>query len=163
MKPPRLRVRRDKVTWNKALPALGPVVLAAYFCVYWAPLLPEWFYYNQFELFLGLWGLLTAAALIFLALGRRWGMLLPTAAVHLGCLAYPGLLRWERSYSRLTGKVLADTGKLNSNAYQSFGQPSWGLLLAGVGLVLAYLLCCAVRLEAVPRVSKDGPEPRSTQ
>lgn len=52
---PRLCFRRASFHWSKAVPALAPLVLMGYWCLFWRDDLPGWLYVSQKELYLPVW------------------------------------------------------------------------------------------------------------
>lgn len=148
----RFHLRRARLSRSKALPALVPFLLTLFWCIYLSPFpLPEWVYDKQVVLFLILWGLSALAVILFLTFRRHWGMLAPAVLMQLCCLSFPGLREYTRVFSRVSGKLIDYTSKLNVKAYIHIGQPSWGMLLAAAILAALYLACCLVRIEAERR------------
>ena len=144
---PKLRpeLSRKHFSWKKAPPALCPILLTAYWCIFYSPnALPEPLYRAQNAYFYLLLAALAILTLIYLLLVNRPWMLLPAGGMLLGCTAYTGSLSywvWSPA-SNLLMKAAAQTPA----AYVRFGRPGWTMFVLMSVLVGAYLLCCFIRV-----------------
>ena len=145
---PRLKpeLKREHFSWKKALPAMCPVLLTLYWCIFYSPTpLPESFYRTQdfwFFLLLAILAVLTAVYLLLVK--QRW-MLLPAGVMLLGCTAYTGSLSYW-CYSTISG-LLMKAASQTPASYIRFGRPGWTMFVLMVVLAGLYLLCCCLRVE----------------
>ena len=162
---PQLRLSPAHFRWSKAAPALAPLILMGYWCMFWRDDLPGWLYVSQKELYVLIW--VTISLLTLLPLGKkdRRGMLLPAAALTLADLSFLGLLAYPRSYSEFHGIVVDNLwGELDHSGFYSFGQANEELIGFAAVLALLYLLCCFVGLRPKSgEVEKQGQEPRDQE
>lgn len=142
---PHLTLSVRAIRLRKLPPMLAPVLLAGFWGLYSAeePAM-LWVYEQQTPLYLLLWLVLTAAALVYLAVVRQRGMLLPAGLMQLGCLCYPALAGKSRAFSTLSGRFIEYSVHLSKTKYIPFAQLSGGVLTAAAVLLALYLLCCAV-------------------
>lgn len=146
---PKLQLHREAFSLSKAIPALCPILLLGYWCIFYSPVpLSESFYRSQdFWFYVLLAGLTVLAAVYLLLVRQRW-MLLPTGGMLLISTAYPGILAdWVLSpHSGLIMRAAAKTAP----AYVRFGRPGWAAFVLTAVLAGLYLLCCFVQLRKQP-------------
>ena len=144
---PKLRLRREAFSAKKAIPALCPILLTGYWCVFYSPVpLAEAFYRSQDFWFYVLLAVLAVGTVVYLLLTRQKWMLFPAAGMLLICTAFPATLAdwvWSKN-SGLIVKAAAQTVR----TYVRFGRPGWGTFLLMAALAGLYLLCCFVRTES---------------
>lgn len=159
---PRLRLCRTKFYWMKAVPALAPLILMGYWCLFWRDDLPGWLYVSQEELYLPVWaGVSLLTMLPLLKKGRR-GMLLPALALALVDLTFPRLLVYERGYRTIKETVIV-MGNWTSPNVHSFGQANEELIVTAIVLALLYLVCCFIAIKRVPKEEKkEETEPEES-
>lgn len=159
---PRLHLCRTKFYWMKAVPALAPLILMGYWCLFWRDDLPGWLYVSQEELYLPVWaGVSLLTMLPLLKKGRR-GMLLPTLALSLVDLTFPRLLVYERGYRTIKETVIV-MGNWTSPNVHSFGQANEEMIVSAIVLTLLYLICCFIAIKRVPKEEKkEETEPEES-
>lgn len=159
---PRLRLCRTKFYWMKAVPALAPLILMGYWCLFWRDDLPGWLYVSQEELYLPVWaGISLLTMLPLLKKGRR-GMLLPALALSLVDLTFPRLLVYKRGYRTIKETVIV-MGNWTSPNVHSFGQANEELIVTAIVLALLYLICCFIAIKRVPKEEKkEETEPEES-
>lgn len=159
---PRLRLCRTKFYWMKAVPALAPLILMGYWCLFWRDDLPGWLYVSQEELYLPVWaGISLLTMLPLLKKGRR-GMLLPALALSLVDLTFPRLLVYKRGYRTIKETVIV-MGNWTSPNVHSFGQANEELIVSAIVLTLLYLICCFIAIKRVPKEEKkEETEPEES-
>lgn len=158
----RLHLCRTKFYWMKAVPALAPLILMGYWCLFWRDDLPGWLYVSQEELYLPVWaGVSLLTMLPLLKKGRR-GMLLPTLALSLVDLTFPRLLVYERGYRTIKETVIV-MGNWTSPNVHSFGQANEEMIVSAIVLTLLYLICCFIAIKRVPKEEKkEETEPEES-
>lgn len=159
---PRLRLCRTKFYWMKAVPALAPLILMGYWCLFWRDDLPGWLYVSQEELYLPVWaGISLLTMLPLLKKGRR-GMLLPALALSLVDLTFPRLLVYKRGYRTIKETVIV-MGNWTSPNVHSFGQANEEMIVTAIVLALLYLICCFIAIKRVPKEEKkEETEPEES-
>lgn len=154
---PRLRLSRARFHWSAALPALAPLILMGYWCLFWRNDLPEKLYLSQKNSYVTLWAVVSLLTLLPLLKRGRRGMLVPAVLLALAGRAFSGLLVYSRAYNLISGRVVADKtqGQLSGN-YVYFGQAGMVLIAVAVVLALLYLACCFITVKRAPK--KEKPE-----
>lgn len=94
---PRLCFRRASFHWSKAVPALAPLVLMGYWCLFWRDDLPGWLYVSQKELYLPIWAGISLLTLLPLLKKGRRGLLIPAVLLALTSRGFSGLLVYPLS------------------------------------------------------------------
>lgn len=158
---PRLRLCRTKFYWMKAVPALAPLILMGYWCLFWRDDLPGWLYVSQEELYLPVWaGVSLLTMLPLLKKGRR-GMLVAATFLALADLGFAGLLVYPRAYNLISKRVVvAGSTRLNMC---SFGQANEEMIVTAIVLTLLYLICCFIAIKRVPKEEKkEETEPEES-
>lgn len=158
----RLSLSRASFRWTKAIPALAPLVLMGYWCLFWRDDLPGWLYVSQKELYLPVWaGISLLTMLPLLKKGRR-GMLPPALALSLVDLTFPRLLVYKRGYRTIKETVIV-MGNWTSPNVHSFGQANEELIVTAIVLALLYLICCFIAIKRVPKEEKkEETEPEES-
>ena len=153
---PRLCFRRASFHWSKAVPALAPLVLMGYWCLFWRDDLPGWLYVSQKELYLPVWAGISLLTLLPLLKKGRRGLLIPAVLLALTSRGFSGLLVYPRAYSLISQKVVVDkTNGLLSGNHIYFGQAGAELMVFAVVLALLYLACCFLSIRYVPKEEKQ--------
>lgn len=144
----RVTLSRDLFSRKKALPAICPVLLTAYWCIFYSPnALPEALYRAQNDWFYILLAVLSVLVVIHLLRVRHPWMLLPAGVMLLGSIGSTGCLnRW--AYSTSAGTIFPSIA--HSSRYVTFGRPGWALFVLMAVLTAFYLLCCFARVSSVP-------------
>ena len=152
---PRLRLSRASFHWTKALPALAPLILMGYWCLFWSNDLPERFYLFQEEIYISVWAVVSLLTLLPLLKRGRRGMLVPAILLVLADRGFSNLLVYSMAYNRISGRVIADKtqGQLSSD-YVYFGQAGGVLIAVAVVLTLLYLVCCLITVKPAPKKKK---------
>lgn len=152
---PRLRLSRASFHWTKALPALAPLILMGYWCLFWRNDLPERFYLSQEDIYVSVWAVVSLLTLLPLLKRGRRGMLVPAILLVLADRGFSNLLVYSMAYNRISGRVIADKtqGQLSSN-YVYFGQAGGVLIAVAVVLTLLYLVCCLITVKPAPKKEK---------
>lgn len=151
---PRLCFRRASFHWSKAVPALAPLVLMGYWCLFWRDDLPGWLYVSQEELYLPVWAGISLLTLLPLLKKGRRGMLLPALALALADVTFSALLVYKRGYFALGDKVVV-MGNWTSPDVRPFGQANEELIVTAIVLALLYLACCFLSIRYVPKEEKQ--------
>ena len=126
----RLTVNQKHFSWQKALPALCPVLLTFYWCLfYFHTSLPEFLYRTQSTCYNILLGILVVLTVAYLLLVKRPWMLISATVMLLGCLFMRGTLTNWASYPY---------------THTRFARPSWATFILAAALTAFYLLCCFV-------------------
>lgn len=153
---PRLCFRRTSFHWSKAVPALAPLVLMGYWCLFWRDDLPGWLYVSQEGLYFPVWAGISLLTLLPLLKKGRRGLLIPAVLLALASWGFSGLLVYPRAYSLISQKVVVDrTNGLLSGNHIYFGQAGAELMVFAVVLALLYLACCFLTIEYVPKDEKQ--------
>ena len=153
---PRLCFRRASFHWSKAVPALAPLVLMGYWCLFWRDDLPGWLYVSQEGLYFPVWAGISLLTLLPLLKKGRRGLLIPAVLLALASWGFSGLLVYPRAYSLISQKVVVDrTNGLLSGNHIYFGQAGAELMVFAVVLALLYLACCFLTIEYVPKDEKQ--------
>lgn len=153
---PRLCFRRASFHWSKAVPALAPLVLMGYWCLFWRDDLPGWLYVSQKELYLPVWAGISLLTLLPLLKKGRRGLLIPAVLLALTGRGFSGLLVYPRAYSLISQKVVVDkTNGLLSGNHIYFGQAGAELMVFAVVLALLYLACCFLSIRYVSKEEKQ--------
>lgn len=153
---PRLCFRRASFHWSKAVPALAPLVLMGYWCLFWRDDLPGWLYVSQKELYLPVWAGISLLTLLPLLKKGRRGLLIPAVLLALTSQGFSGLLVYPRAYSLISQKVVVDkTNGLLSGNHIYFGQAGAELMVFAVVLALLYLACCFLSIRYVSKEEKQ--------
>lgn len=153
---PRLCFRRASFHWSKAVPALAPLVLMGYWCLFWRDDLPGWLYVSQKELYLPVWAGISLLTLLPLLKKGRRGLLIPAVLLALTSRGFSGLLVYPRAYSLISQKMVVDkTNGLLSGNHIYFGQAGAELMVFAVVLALLYLACCFLSIRYVPKEEKQ--------
>ena len=153
---PRLCFRRASFHWSKAVPALAPLVLMGYWCLFWRDDLPGWLYVSQEELYLPVWAGISLLTLLPLLKKGRRGLLIPAVLLALTSRGFSGLLVYPRAYSLISQKVVVDkTNGLLSGNHIYFGQANEELIVAAIVLALLYLARCFLSIRYVPKEEKQ--------
>ena len=153
---PRLCFRRASFHWSKAVPALAPLVLMGYWCLFWRDDLPGWLYVSQKELYLPIWAGISLLTLLPLLIKGRRGLLIPAVLLALTSRGFSGLLVYPRAYSLISQKVVVDkTNGLLSGNHIYFGQAGAELMVFAVVLALLYLACCFLSIRYVSKEEKQ--------
>lgn len=153
---PRLCFRRASFHWSKAVPALAPLVLMGYWCLFWRDDLPGWLYVSQKELYLPIWAGISLLTLLPLLKKGRRGLLIPAVLLALTSRGFSGLLVYPRAYSLISQKVVVDkTNGLLSGNHIYFGQAGAELMVFAVVLALLYLACCFLSIRYVSKEEKQ--------
>lgn len=152
----RLCFRRASFHWSKAMPALAPLVLMGYWCLFWRDDLPGWLYVSQKELYLPVWAGISLLTLLPLLKKGRRGLLIPAVLLALASRGFSGLLVYPRAYSLISQKVVVDrTNGLLSGNHIYFGQANEELIVTAIVLALLYLACCFLTIKYVPKDEKQ--------
>lgn len=152
---PRLRLCRASFHWTRAVPALAPLILMGYWCLFWRNDLPEWLYVSQKEIYVLIWWAISLLSLLPLLKKGRRGLLFPAVLVALTDLQFPGVLVYPRVYSEFSDQVMTNTsGELGSVGYHSFGQANEDLIVAAIVLALLYLACSLLTIQRVPKAAE---------
>ena len=152
----RLCFRRASFHWSKAVPALAPLVLMGYWCLFWRDDLPGWLYVSQEELYLPVWAGISLLTLLPLLKKGRRGLLIPAVLLALTSRGFSGLLVYPRAYSLISQKVVVDkTNGLLSGNHIYFGQANEELIVAAIVLALLYLARCFLSIRYVPKEEKQ--------
>lgn len=126
----RLTLNREQFSWRKALPALCPVLLTLYWCLFYSSTsLPEFLYRLQGTCFNILLVILVVLTVVYLPLIKRPWMLISAGGMLLGCLFMQGTLTNWASYPY---------------THTRFARPSWATFVLAAALAVFYLLCCFV-------------------
>lgn len=153
---PRLCFRRASFHWSKAVPALSPLVLMGYWCLFWRDDLPGWLYVSQKELYLPVWAGISLLTLLPLLKKGRRGLLIPAVLLALTSRGFSGRLVYPRAYSLISQKVVVDkTNGLLSGNHIYFGQANEELIVTAIVLALLYLACCFLSIRYVPKEEKQ--------
>lgn len=153
---PRLCFRRASFHWSKAMPALAPLVLMGYWCLFWRDDLPGWLYVSQEGLYFPVWAGISLLTLLPLLKKGRRGLLIPAVLLALASRGFSGLLVYPRAYSLISQKVVVDrTNGLLSGNHIYFGQAGAELMVFAVVLALLYLACCFLSIRYVPKQEKQ--------
>lgn len=153
---PRLCFRRASFHWSKAVPALAPLVLMGYWCLFWRDDLPGWLYVSQKELYLPVWAGISLLTLLPLLKKGRRGLLIPAVLLALTSRGFSGLLVYPRAYSLISQKVVVDkTNGLLSGNHIYFGQANEELIVTAIVLALLYLACCFLSIRYVHKEEKQ--------
>ena len=148
--------RRASFHWSKAVPALAPLVLMGYWCLFWRDDLPGWLYVSQKELYLPVWAGISLLILLPLLKKGRRGLLIPAVLLALTSRGFSGLLVYPRAYSLISQKVVVDkTNGLLSGNHIYFGQAGAELMVFAVVLALLYLACCFLSIRYVSKEEKQ--------
>lgn len=158
----RLSLSRASFRWTKAIPALAPLVLMGYWCLFWRDDLPGWLYVSQKELYFPVWaGISLLTMLPLLKKGRR-GMLVAAIFLTLADLGFSGLLAYPRAYNLVSERVVANIQGNTLNVC-TFGQASEELVVSAIVLALLYLVCCFIAIKRVPKEEKkEETEPEES-
>lgn len=141
-------VRKDAFEKKKLLPVLGPLVLAGFWCLYCTEYPGYiWLYEHQMKLYLALWLVVTGLVMLYLAVVRKWWMMLPAGMVQLCCMGYALVSEKSRAYSLVSERFVESSPHLNAQAYVVFGQGDSSLLAITVLLMVLYLLCCCIKIQ----------------
>lgn len=151
---PRLCFRRASFHWSKAVPALAPLVLMGYWCLFWRDDLPGWLYVSQEELYLPVWAGISLLTLLPLLKKGRRGMLLPALVLALADVTFSALLVYKRGYFALGDKVV-EIVNWTSPDIRPFGQANEELIVTAIVLALLYLACCFLSIRYVPKEEKQ--------
>ena len=151
---PRLCFRRASFHWSKAVPALAPLVLMGYWCLFWRDDLPGWLYVSQKELYLPVWAGISLLTLLPLLKKGRRGMLLPALVLALADVTFSALLVYKRGYFALGDKVVKIVN-WTSPDIRPFGQANEELIVTAIVLALLYLACCFLSIRYVPKEEKQ--------
>lgn len=151
---PRLCFRRASFHWSKAVPALAPLVLMGYWCLFWRDDLPGWLYVSQKELYLPVWAGISLLTLLPLLKKGRRGMLLPALVLALADVTFSALLVYKRGYFALGDKVV-EIVNWTSPDIRPFGQANEELIVTAIVLALLYLACCFLSIRYVPKEEKQ--------
>lgn len=153
---PRLCFRRASFHWSKAVPALAPLVLMGYWCLFWRDDLPGWLYVSQEGLYFPVWAGISLLTLLPLLKKGRRGLLIPAVLLALTSWGFSGLLVYPRAYSLISQKVVVDkTNGLLSGNHIYFGQANEELIVTAIVLALLYLACCFLSIRYVPKEEKQ--------
>jgi len=126
----RLKLSREFFAWKKTLPALCPVLLTLYWCLfYFRTSLPEPLCRAQNAYFIILLAIVAVVSVAYLLLIKRPWMLIPDGAMLLGCLFIQGTITNWVSYPY---------------THTQLGRPTGSTFVLEVVLVAFYLLCCFV-------------------
>ena len=157
---PPLRLRRAQFHWTKALPALAPLVLMGYWCLFWRDDLPQKLYFSQQDIYVPLWGAVSVLTLLPLLKKGRRGLLIPAVLLALASRAFSGILVYPRAYDLINQKTVVDgtQGQLSGN-HVYFGQANEDLMVAAVVLALLYLACCFLTIRIEPNKNNQRAEP----
>ena len=150
----RLRLSRASFHWSKAMPALAPLVLMGYWCLFWRDDLPGWLYVSQKELYLPVWAGISLLTLLPLLKKGRRGMLLPALVLALADVTFSALLVYKRGYFALGDKVV-EIVNWTSPDIRPFGQANEELIVTAIVLALLYLACCFLSIRYVPKEEKQ--------
>lgn len=151
---PRLCFRRASFHWSKAVPALAPLVLMGYWCLFWRDDLPGWFYVSQEGLYFPVWAGISLLTLLPLLKKGRRGMLLPALVLALADVTFSALLVYKRGYFALGDKVV-EIVNWTSPDIRPFGQANEELIVTAIVLALLYLACCFLSIRYVPKEEKQ--------
>ena len=156
---PPLRLRRAQFHWTKALPALTPLVLMGYWCLFWRDDLPQKLYFSQQDIYVPLWGAVSVLTLLPLLKKGRRGLLIPAVLLALASRAFSGILVYPRAYDLINQKTVVDgtQGQLSGN-HVYFGQANEDLMVAAVVLALLYLACCFLTIRIEPNKNNQRAE-----
>jgi hypothetical protein len=126
----RLTLNREQFSWRKALPALCPVLLTLYWCLFYSSTsLPEFLYRAQSTCSTILLVILVILTVVYLPLIKRPWMLISAGGMLLGCLFMRGTLtNWA----------------IDPYTHTRFARPSWATFVLAAALAVFYLLCCFV-------------------
>lgn len=153
---PRLCFRRASFHWSKVVPALAPLVLMGYWCLFWRDDLPGWLYVSQKELYLPVWAGISLLTLLPLLKKGRRGLLIPAVLLALTSRGFSGPLVYPRAYSLISQKVVVDkTNGLLSGNHIYFGQANEELIVTAIVLALLYLACCFLSIRYVHKEEKQ--------
>ena len=137
-----------KLKFPQLLPILSPVLLAGFWWVYRLEMpLSLWMYEDQMLLFWGLWLVLTGIVVLYLAVLRRWGLLVCAGVMQLCTLSYPLLAGQTRAFSRIAERFVKYSDHLNRAQYILFGEGNPAITVMTLVLVLLYLVCCMTKVE----------------
>lgn len=152
---PRLRLSRASFHWTKALPALAPLILMGYWCLFWSNNLPEQLYFSQKNIYFPLWAAVSILTMLPLLKKGRRGLLIPAVLLALASRAFSALLVYPRAYNLISKRVVVDgTNGLLSGNHVYFGQAGKGLIVFAVVLALLYLACCFITVKCAPKKEK---------
>lgn len=152
---PRLYLSRTSFRWSKAIPALAPLILMGYWCLFWRGDLPRWWYLFQRESYTQIWVVVSLLTLLPLLKKGNRGMLVPAVLVALVDLQFSRMLVYPRVYSDYSDQVMINgTGGLGNVGYHSFGQASKELVIFAIVLALLYLICCFLAFRMTPKEEK---------
>lgn len=151
---PRLCFRRASFHWSKAVPALAPLVLMGYWCLFWRDDLPGWLYVSQEGLYFPVWAGISLLTLLPLLKKGRRGMLLPALVLALADVTFSALLVYKRGYFALGDKVV-EIVNWTSPDIRPFGQANEELIVTAIVLALLYLACCFLSIRYVPKEEKQ--------
>lgn len=146
----RVVLSRDLFSWKKAVPALCPVLLTAYWCVFYSPnALPEPLYRAQKDWFYILLAVLAIFTVVYLLRVKHPRMLLPAGVMLLGSIGSTGCLsRW--AYSTRADTIVPSIAH-PPGTYVTFGRPGWALFVLMAVLIAFHLLCCFARVECTAK------------
>lgn len=149
---PRLRLGRAHFHWSTALPALAPLILMGYWCLFWSNDLPQKLYFSQQTIYVPLWGAVSLLTLLPLLKKGRRGLLIPAVLLALASRTFSGLLVYPRAYNLISERVVVDGthGRLSGN-HVYFGQAGGVLIAVAIVLALLYLVCCFLTIRVVPK------------
>lgn len=152
---PRLRLGRAHFHWSTALPALAPLILMGYWCLFWSNNLPEQLYFSQKDIYFPLWAAVSILTMLPLLKKGRRGLLIPAVLLALASRAFSALLVYPRAYNLISKRVVVDgTNGLLSGNHVYFGQAGKGLIVFAVVLALLYLACCLITVKCAPKKEK---------
>ena len=152
---PRLRLGRAHFHWSTALPALAPLILMGYWCLFWSNNLPEQLYFSQKDIYFPLWAAVSILTMLPLLKKGRRGLLIPAVLLALASRAFSALLVYPRAYNLISKRVVVDgTNGLLSGNHVYFGQAGKGLIVFAVVLALLYLACCFITVKCAPKKEK---------
>ena len=150
----RLCFRRASFHWSKAMPALAPLVLMGYWCLFWRDDLPGWLYVSQEGIYFPVWAGISLLTLLPLLKKGRRGMLLPALVLALADVTFSALLVYKRGYFALGDKVV-EIVNWTSPDIRPFGQANEELIVTAIVLALLYLACCFLTIKYVPKDEKQ--------
>ena len=151
---PRLCFRRASFHWSKSVPALAPLVLMGYWCLFWRDDLPGWLYVSQEGLYFPVWAGISLLTLLPLLKKGRRGMLLPALVLALADVTFSALLVYKRGYFALGDKVV-EIVNWTSPDIRPFGQANEELIVTAIVLALLYLACCFLSIIYVSKEEKQ--------
>ncbi len=152
------KIRWTRPTLTRVLPALIPLLLTGYWCLFLADtrILPTWFYAGQMPIFYGLLLALTLLSVLWLRRRGQTSFLPATLLMSIATAAFPvNLSGMLRAYSDVSTTIYDFNFDLNPERYHAFQQARPELIIMGIVIAVVYILVGCIRLEEKTPAKED--------